>query len=163
MLTGGVRFARWILNSTRSSQAIAGGITEIVRISAIRPKCLCLDSPTHQSTPDFWSVFTNTITMSTSRTATVERVTGETQITCTIDLDHTPGVTKQVIEVSTGIGFLDHVSKGPGTAQRRGRREVRSNSSRHSDDSKHVELSLTADVHCAGQTRRHVAHAQLQG
>jgi imidazoleglycerol phosphate dehydratase HisB len=48
--------------------------------------------------------------MSTSRTATVERVTGETQITCTIDLDHTPGVTKQVIEVSTGIGFLDHVS-----------------------------------------------------
>jgi imidazoleglycerol phosphate dehydratase HisB len=47
-----------------------------------------------------------------SRTATVERTTSETQITCSIDLDHVPGVTKQVIEVNTGIGFLDHVSIG---------------------------------------------------
>ncbi|KAK1920856.1 imidazoleglycerol-phosphate dehydratase [Papiliotrema laurentii] len=44
-----------------------------------------------------------------SRTATVERTTSETQITCSIDLDHVPGVTKQVIEVNTGIGFLDHM------------------------------------------------------
>lgn len=44
-----------------------------------------------------------------ARTASVERNTSETQITCTIDLDHVPGVTKQVIEVNTGIGFLDHV------------------------------------------------------
>ena len=46
-----------------------------------------------------------------ARTATVERNTSETSITCTIDLDHIPGETKQVIEVSTGIGFLDHVSE----------------------------------------------------
>lgn len=43
------------------------------------------------------------------RTATVERKTSETQITCTLGLDVAPGA-KQVIEVSTGIGFLDHVS-----------------------------------------------------
>ncbi|ODN76961.1 imidazoleglycerol-phosphate dehydratase [Cryptococcus amylolentus CBS 6039] len=47
--------------------------------------------------------------MSDQRTATVSRNTSETSITCTIDLDHVPGVTKQVIEVSTGIGFLDHM------------------------------------------------------
>ncbi|TYJ59022.1 imidazoleglycerol-phosphate dehydratase [Cryptococcus floricola] len=47
--------------------------------------------------------------MSEQRTATVSRNTSETSITCTIDLDHVPGVTKQVIEVSTGIGFLDHM------------------------------------------------------
>lgn len=44
----------------------------------------------------------------TIRTATVTRQTAETDITCTITLDHQPGV-KQIIEVSTGIGFLDHV------------------------------------------------------
>lgn len=43
------------------------------------------------------------------RTATVTRQTAETDITCTITLDHGPGV-KQSINVSTGIGFLDHVS-----------------------------------------------------
>lgn len=43
------------------------------------------------------------------RTATVERVTSETQITCTLGLDVAPGA-KQQIDVSTGIGFLDHVS-----------------------------------------------------
>lgn len=42
------------------------------------------------------------------RTATVARKTGETDIACTITLDHAPGV-KQNIEISTGIGFLDHV------------------------------------------------------
>ena len=45
----------------------------------------------------------------TIRTATVTRTTAETDISCTITLDHQPGV-KQQIEVSTGIGFLDHVS-----------------------------------------------------
>jgi len=45
-----------------------------------------------------------------ARTATVERNTSETSISCTIDLDHVPGVTKQTIDVHTGIGFLDHVS-----------------------------------------------------
>jgi imidazoleglycerol-phosphate dehydratase len=43
------------------------------------------------------------------RTATVERKTSETQITCTLSLDNEPGVKAQVIEVHTGIGFLDHV------------------------------------------------------
>ena len=44
-----------------------------------------------------------------ARTATVSRDTSETQITCTIDLDYVPGSGPQVIDVSTGIGFLDHV------------------------------------------------------
>ncbi|WVQ94371.1 imidazoleglycerol-phosphate dehydratase [Kwoniella sp. CBS 9459] len=44
-----------------------------------------------------------------ARTASVERKTSETSISCSIDLDHVPGVTEQVIEVSTGIGFLDHM------------------------------------------------------
>lgn len=48
------------------------------------------------------------------RTATVERKTSETSIQCTITLDHQPGV-KQAIEVSTGIGFLDHVSLRQGS------------------------------------------------
>lgn len=43
------------------------------------------------------------------RTASVERQTSETQITCTIVLDNEPGIRKQEIDVSTGIGFLDHV------------------------------------------------------
>ena len=44
------------------------------------------------------------------RTASVERKTSETEITCSIDLDYQPGVGKQEISVNTGIGFLDHVS-----------------------------------------------------
>lgn len=41
------------------------------------------------------------------RTATVSRETSETSISCTLTLDNAPGVQK--IEVSTGLGFLDHV------------------------------------------------------
>ncbi|CEQ41583.1 SPOSA6832_03311 [Sporobolomyces salmonicolor] len=41
------------------------------------------------------------------RKAEVTRVTGETDIKCSIALDHAPGV-KQEISISTGIGFLDH-------------------------------------------------------
>lgn len=48
------------------------------------------------------------------RTATVERQTSETSIICTIVLDNEPGVRKQEIDVSTGIGFLDHVSAESG-------------------------------------------------
>jgi hypothetical protein len=44
-----------------------------------------------------------------ARTATVSRKTSETDIQVTLALDCNPGVTKQVIDVSTGIGFLDHV------------------------------------------------------
>lgn len=43
------------------------------------------------------------------RTASVSRKTGETDIQCTITLDHAPDA-KQVIEINTGIGFLNHVS-----------------------------------------------------
>jgi hypothetical protein len=43
------------------------------------------------------------------RTASVERKTSETSISCTISLDNEPGVKAQEIDVSTGIGFLDHV------------------------------------------------------
>ncbi|BGP41372.1 imidazoleglycerol-phosphate dehydratase [Rhodotorula kratochvilovae] len=42
------------------------------------------------------------------RTATVARKTGETDIQCTLTLDHAPG-TKQVIEVDTGVGFYNHM------------------------------------------------------
>ncbi|QRW00713.1 imidazoleglycerol-phosphate dehydratase [Ceratobasidium sp. AG-Ba] len=43
------------------------------------------------------------------RTATVSRKTSETEIDVNIELDCNPGIKKQVIEVSTGIGFLDHM------------------------------------------------------
>ncbi|KAI9065119.1 IGPD-domain-containing protein [Trametes sanguinea] len=45
-----------------------------------------------------------------ARTAVVERKTAETEIYCAINLDCQPGSgNKQEIEVSTGIGFLDHM------------------------------------------------------
>lgn len=48
--------------------------------------------------------------MAASRQASVSRKTSETEIEVFIDLDCTPGSNvKQTIEVSTGIGFLDHV------------------------------------------------------
>lgn len=72
------------------------------------------------------------------RTATVERKTSETEISCTINLDHDPAVGKQVIEVSTGLGFLDHVSL--------------------------LQLiELTVDVHSACQARWNVSDSQMQG
>lgn len=43
------------------------------------------------------------------RQASVERKTGETNIAVTLNLDTAPGE-KQQINVSTGVGFLDHVS-----------------------------------------------------
>ncbi|KWU44760.1 imidazoleglycerol-phosphate dehydratase [Rhodotorula sp. JG-1b] len=42
------------------------------------------------------------------RTASVSRKTGETDIQCSITLDHAPDA-KQVIEINTGIGFLNHM------------------------------------------------------
>ena len=48
-----------------------------------------------------------------SRQATISRKTSETEIEVSIDLDCAPGSAKaQEISVSTGIGFLDHVSRG---------------------------------------------------
>jgi len=45
-----------------------------------------------------------------SRQASVSRKTNETQIEVFIDLDHTPSSNvQQKIEISTGIGFLDHM------------------------------------------------------
>ena len=45
-----------------------------------------------------------------ARTATIERKTNETQISVSINLDCQPGTgNKQEIDISTGIGFLDHV------------------------------------------------------
>ncbi|KAG8714235.1 imidazoleglycerol-phosphate dehydratase [Ceratobasidium sp. 394] len=43
------------------------------------------------------------------RSATVSRKTSETDIEVNLELDCNPGLKKQVIEVSTGIGFLDHM------------------------------------------------------
>jgi imidazoleglycerol phosphate dehydratase HisB len=46
----------------------------------------------------------------TARTATISRKTNETEIQVYINLDCQPGsASQQIIEVSTGIGFLDHV------------------------------------------------------
>ena len=61
------------------------------------------------------------------RVATVTRNTNETQIVCSIGLDHTPGLDVQVIDVQTGIGFLDHVSIGSALMgeERRGETEGR--------------------------------------
>lgn len=50
--------------------------------------------------------------MDSPRTAELQRVTNETKIDVSINLDSYPGNTfgaKQEINVSTGIGFLDHV------------------------------------------------------
>ncbi|ELU44941.1 imidazoleglycerol phosphate dehydratase [Rhizoctonia solani AG-1 IA] len=44
-----------------------------------------------------------------ARTAAVSRKTSETDIQVTLTLDCNPGLTKQTIDVSTGIGFLDHM------------------------------------------------------
>jgi imidazoleglycerol-phosphate dehydratase len=53
-----------------------------------------------------------------SRQASISRKTNETEIDVFIDLDCAPGANvKQVIEVSTGIGFLDHVRCLFGTLQ----------------------------------------------
>ncbi|KAG9225990.1 hypothetical protein CCMSSC00406_0009087 [Pleurotus cornucopiae] len=48
-----------------------------------------------------------------ARQASISRKTNETQIEVFIDLDCAPGTQKtQTIEVSTGIGFLDHRNTG---------------------------------------------------
>lgn len=46
------------------------------------------------------------------RAATVERKTNETNIKVSLALDVHPTSAPQVINVKTGIGFLDHVSHG---------------------------------------------------
>ena len=50
------------------------------------------------------------MTSSELRTAQVERKTNETNIQVSIALDHEPA-TLQAIDISTGIGFLDHVRR----------------------------------------------------
>ena len=50
--------------------------------------------------------------MTEPRTAQIQRITNETKINVSINLDAYPGNAfgvKQEINVSTGIGFLDHV------------------------------------------------------
>ncbi|KAJ1309608.1 hypothetical protein OPQ81_006380 [Rhizoctonia solani] len=44
-----------------------------------------------------------------ARSATVSRKTSETDIQVTLALDCNPGLSNQTIDVSTGIGFLDHM------------------------------------------------------
>lgn len=50
------------------------------------------------------------ITYNVMRKASVERNTGETQISVKLAIDTVMNKQKQVIDVHTGIGFLDHVS-----------------------------------------------------
>jgi hypothetical protein len=79
-----------------------------------------------------------------ARTATISRNTNETQIEVSIDLDCAPGsANAQVIEISTGIGFLDHV------------RMV---------DSLTLDLAESLslpDVPCLGKAWRNVAHYEM--
>jgi hypothetical protein len=50
----------------------------------------------------------------TPRTATISRKTNETSIEVYINLDCQPGsASQQTIDISTGIGFLDHVRSHP--------------------------------------------------
>jgi imidazoleglycerol phosphate dehydratase HisB len=49
----------------------------------------------------------------TPRTATFSRKTNETEIDVVINLDSQLVGSQQVIEISTGIGFLDHVRLPP--------------------------------------------------
>jgi len=46
-----------------------------------------------------------------ARSATVSRVTNETKIEVSLSLDSHPTFAPQTINVKTGIGFLDHVSR----------------------------------------------------
>ncbi len=46
-----------------------------------------------------------------ARSATVSRVTNETKIEVSLSLDTHPTLAPQTINVKTGIGFLDHVSR----------------------------------------------------
>jgi imidazoleglycerol phosphate dehydratase HisB len=46
-----------------------------------------------------------------ARSATVSRVTNETKIEVSLSLDTHPTFAPQTINVKTGIGFLDHVSR----------------------------------------------------
>jgi len=46
---------------------------------------------------------------SNHRSATVTRKTNETEIEVFLQLDNVPGLNEQIIEVSTGIGILDHM------------------------------------------------------
>lgn len=61
--------------------------------------------PLHSST-----IYIFAMSALTARTASVSRKTNETQIEVSLNLDCGVGSTsEQVIDVSTGIGFLDHV------------------------------------------------------
>ena len=51
-----------------------------------------------------------------ARSATISRQTNETSIDVTLNLDWAPSSgAKQEIDISTGIGFLDHVSYAYGS------------------------------------------------
>ena len=88
------------------------------------------------------------------RTATVTRKTAETNISCTISLDHAPGV-KQDISVKTGIGFLDHVGLSQ-LAMLDFRRSM--SSAKANTDGTHF---ARLDVPCSGKARSHVAANDL--
>jgi hypothetical protein len=64
-----------------------------------------------QILPLYIFLFRSYVTLgSMSRQASLSRKTNETQIDVSINLDCGPGsTTPQTIEISTGIGFLDHV------------------------------------------------------
>jgi len=81
---------------------------------------------------------------STSRTASVSRKTSETSVEVFLDLDCAPGSNvKQTIDVSTGIGFLDHVRLPPAYTP-------------------NYFLIVFADVYCIGQAWWNVVDYEMQ-
>ena len=79
----------------RSPVAVAGELCQQIMISHAPDRLL-------SSLCSFFNM--------TARTAQVSRKTNETQIEVFVNLDCTPGSGQvQSIDVSTGIGFLDHV------------------------------------------------------
>jgi hypothetical protein len=91
--------------------------------------------------------------MAAARTAQISRKTNETEIEVFINLDCQPGNPaglKQEIQVSTGIGFLDHVSLL--------RLAVLFPLPRH----KNITEGLDVDVQCIGKTLWHVLINEVQ-
>jgi imidazoleglycerol phosphate dehydratase HisB len=95
------------------------------------------------------------------RTATVSRKTNETEIEVYINLDCQPGsASQQIINISTGIGFLDHVRLrfSTHTTVQLSDGEIKHDLTHDSYACMHARI----DVQRPCQAQRNVSHAQGQ-
>lgn len=79
---------------------------------SLQPSLTPMSDPTQSQQPQVPDAAVLNAASSSSpdvRAATVTRVTGETNIVCSIALDVRPGIDTQTISVDTGVGFFDHV------------------------------------------------------